>query len=94
MKEKAQMAITPLDLDNQERDLTLVNRERKRPRTKLDDTGSAEDLLGAQAIADLEALRGRISATKNRAPKDAQPHCGDCYRRGRAAAVAEIDGAS
>ena len=78
------MSVKPEALDNQERDLNLVNREsRKLPRSQ-----NREDA----AAVELRVLRERVAMAKaDDKPKDPRPHCGDCYRRGWAAAVAAIE---
>jgi hypothetical protein len=79
------MSVEPDALDNQERDLTLVNREN----AKLPKRQNRED----PAALALKELRERVAKAKaTDKPKDPLPHCGDCYRRGWAAAVAVIEG--
>jgi len=79
------MAVRPEILDNQERTLALSTREGPPPqRSKREDDTPAE----------LNVLRERIAVAKITAPqsKDTQPHCGDCFRRGWAAALRVVEG--
>ena len=78
------MSVKPSELDNPERGLNLSTREggEEKPRSKREDAAAAE----------LKALRERIAAAKTATPRDPIPHCGDCYRRGWAAAIRAVDG--
>jgi hypothetical protein len=74
-------------LENQERDLVLVNRRRKKARKE-----AQPEPVTDTAAAELEALRARVAKAKaTERPHDAQPHCGDCFRRGWKAAVSAIE---
>jgi hypothetical protein len=82
------MSVKPHELDNPEKDQVLENREPHGAQKVADDisrvkTGKPDEL---------EALRRRIAAAvATTAPKDPQPHCGDCYRRGWAAALRSLE---
>ena len=78
------------NLDTQERDLDLTNRDPKGTRKVLADlervkhgTPTAED--------ELQALRARITAAATTVGKDPQPHCSDCFSRGWAAALKTLE---
>lgn len=78
------MSVKPATLENPERDLSLLNRTsapepETKPRRK-------------EEGAELAAILGRIEGAKGTTPKDPLPHCGDCYRRGWAAALRAIEG--
>lgn len=46
-----------------------------------------------KGAAELETLRSRIAMLKAiERPRDSQPHCSDCYRRGWRAALAALEG--
>jgi len=74
------MAVKPAELENPERDLSLETREQ----------GKGAD--SGRARAELQALQERLAAAKSMKPKDTQPHCGDCFRRGWAAALRMVEG--
>lgn len=81
------MAVRPSDIENRERDQHLTDRG-PRPSGGQDE---AQDNT-ARDTADLGALRERLKAAKI-VGKDPIPHCGDCWKRGWAAAVRAIEGA-
>jgi hypothetical protein len=76
------MSVKSRELENPERGLELQNRDAGDERGR-----RREDSAGAE----LRALRERVAAVKSTKPLDPVPHCGDCYRRGWAAAVRAIE---
>lgn len=78
------MSVKAGTLETPERSLELVTREDEEPRP------ARKREEHDAAAADLRALRERIATAKAISPKDRVPHCGDCYRRGWAAALREI----
>ncbi len=82
------MSVKPSELDNQERGMSITTR------------GTTKGKSGGNVSPELETLKQRIAAAKlDRAldrdkilKHDREPHCGDCFTRGWASAVAAIEG--
>jgi hypothetical protein len=83
------MSINSLTLDNPERDSRLLNRDGGAKVHKK--TGKTKEEKEALARSQLDTLRKRIASIKNKHPKDLEPHCGVCFRRGVKATITAIE---
>ncbi len=76
------------ELDHQERDLRLNARG-----PKMSGKEKAEAKTPAETgVDELRALKERIDAAKQIKPMGRDLHCGECFRRGRDAAIRLIEG--
>ena len=82
------MSVKPSELDNPERGMPITTRGT----TKKDKEGETPTRLAALeqriAAAKLDRALDRDKILKH----DREPHCGDCFTRGWASAVAAIEG--
>ena len=76
-------AVTPLEIENPERDLRGFDRAPDSPPASPD----IEDTTG-----ELEELRARIESARKLRPKGDDLHCYGCWRRGRDATLRHVEG--
>jgi hypothetical protein len=79
------MSVKPENLENPERDMKLLTREGGPAQARKRDDLEA-------AAEQLRTLRERIAEAAKATPRDTTPHCGDCFRRGWAAALRAVEG--